>query len=205
MSISTEAMVEREPMTVVVSREGLDPRAERPCRGSSATLAFKGDDALKTAFFAETTSKILVLATNGKVFTLEASKLPGGRGHGEPIRLMVDIEEGADDRRGLPLSGRARRCWSRRATGAASSSRRTRSSAATRKGKRCSMSMRRRRRRVHRAGRRRHVATIGENRKLLVFPLAQVPEMARGKGVRLQRYKDGGIVRRAKSSCSRRA
>jgi topoisomerase-4 subunit A len=59
-------------------------------------LQFKGDDTLKTAFFSETTSKILVLATNGKVFTLDVGKLPGGRGFGEPVRLYADIEEGED-------------------------------------------------------------------------------------------------------------
>ncbi len=59
-------------------------------------MHFKGDDALKASFFTETTAKILVVATNGRFFTLDASRLPGGRGFGDPIRLMVDLEEGAD-------------------------------------------------------------------------------------------------------------
>ena len=89
-----EAMIEREPLTVVVSQKGWI----RALKGQVADLSaatFKGDDGLKTSFFAETTSKILVLASDGKVFTLDASKLPGGRGQGEPIRLMADIDESA--------------------------------------------------------------------------------------------------------------
>src|SRR5215218_3358434 len=84
-----EALVEREPITVVVSQKGWF----RALKGHVADLSgvgFKGDDALKLAFFAETTAKILVIASNGKAFTLEASKLPGGRGFGDPIRLLVD-------------------------------------------------------------------------------------------------------------------
>ena len=89
-----EAMIEREPLTIVVSQKGWI-RAMKGQVSDLSTATFKGDDGLKTAFFAETTSKILVLASDGKVFTLEASKLPGGRGQGEPIRLMADIDESA--------------------------------------------------------------------------------------------------------------
>ncbi|MCB1536953.1 MAG: DNA topoisomerase IV subunit A, partial [Rhodoblastus sp.] len=90
-----EALIEREPVTVVVSEKGWI-RALKGHVQDLTNLQFKGDDALLASFFAETTSKILVLASNGKIFTLDASKLPGGRGHGEPIRLMADIDEGAD-------------------------------------------------------------------------------------------------------------
>ena len=89
-----EAMIEREPLTIVVSQKGWI-RALKGQVADLSTATFKGDDGLKTSFFAETTSKILVLASDGKVFTLEASKLPGGRGQGEPIRLMADIDESA--------------------------------------------------------------------------------------------------------------
>ena len=88
-------MIEREPITVVVSEKGWI-RALKGHVQDLSSLQFKGDDALQASFFAETTSKILVLASNGKIFTLDASKLPGGRGHGEPIRLMADIDEGAE-------------------------------------------------------------------------------------------------------------
>ena len=89
-----EAMIEREPVTILVSQKGWI----RAMKGQVADISgatFKGDDGLKTSFFAETTSKILALTSDGKVFTLEASKLPGGRGQGEPIRLMADIDESA--------------------------------------------------------------------------------------------------------------
>ena len=97
-----EAMIDREPLTLVVSQKGWI----RALRGQVADLSsatFKGDDALQTSFFAETTSKILVLASDGKVFTLDASKLPGGRGQGEPIRLMADIDGERRHRRRLGL------------------------------------------------------------------------------------------------------
>src|ERR1700738_3042190 len=90
-----QALVEREPITVVVSEKGWI----RALRGTVADLAgivFKADDRLKFAFAAETTSKCLVFATNGRFYTLEAAKLPGGRGHGEPIRLFIDLEQESD-------------------------------------------------------------------------------------------------------------
>ncbi|HXW19933.1 MAG TPA: DNA topoisomerase IV subunit A, partial [Roseiarcus sp.] len=95
IDVLNEALVEREPVTIVVSKKGWI-RALKGRIEDLSSLAFKGDDDLKTSFPAETISKILVVATNGKAFTLEAAKLPGGRGHGEPIRLMADIDEGAD-------------------------------------------------------------------------------------------------------------
>src|SRR5690606_31385728 len=91
----TEAFVEREPLTVVVSEKGWI-RALKGHVQDVTNLSFKTGDSLKTAFFAGTTSKLLVLASNGRVFTLDASKLPGGRGQGEPIRLAIDLEESAD-------------------------------------------------------------------------------------------------------------
>src|SRR6185436_18990404 len=90
-----EALVEREPITVVVSEKGWI-RALRGHATDLSNVAFKTDDALKFSFFAETTSKCLVFATNGRFYTLDASKLPGGRGHGEPIRLFLDIEQESD-------------------------------------------------------------------------------------------------------------
>src|SRR5205085_8392760 len=90
-----EALVEREPITVVVSEKGWI-RALRGTVADLSGIAFKVDDALKFAFPAETTSKCLVFATNGRCYTLDAGKLPGGRGHGEPIRLFIDLEQDAD-------------------------------------------------------------------------------------------------------------
>jgi topoisomerase-4 subunit A len=89
------AMIEREPITVVVSEKGWI-RALRGHVTDLSGIAFKTDDRLKVAFLAETTSKCLVFATNGRFYTIEASKLPGGRGHGEPIRLFIELEQEAD-------------------------------------------------------------------------------------------------------------
>src|ERR1700681_4161229 len=90
-----EALVEREPITIVVSEKGWI-RALKGTVTDLAGIAFKTDDQLKFAFPAETTSKCLVLATNGRFYTLDANKLPGGRGHGEPIRLFIDLEQESD-------------------------------------------------------------------------------------------------------------
>ncbi|MBV9703916.1 MAG: DNA topoisomerase IV subunit A [Methylobacteriaceae bacterium] len=186
-----EAMIEREPITVVVSEKGWI-RALKGHVADLSSLTYKGDDALKVSFFAETTSKILVLASNGKVFTLDAARLPGGRGTGEPIRLMADVDEGADVVAVFPHKPGAKMLI------AGSDHRgfvvpQDEMLSATRKGKGVlnidppgkAVLI------VPAAG--DHVAIVGENRKLLVFPLVQVPELARGKGVRLQKYRDGGI------------
>jgi topoisomerase-4 subunit A len=90
-----EALVEREPITIVVSEKGWI-RALRGTVTDLSGVVFKTDDGLKFSFAAETTSKCLVYATNGRFYTLDASKLPGGRGHGEPIRLFADLEQDAE-------------------------------------------------------------------------------------------------------------
>ncbi|MCL2452459.1 MAG: DNA topoisomerase IV subunit A [Alphaproteobacteria bacterium] len=185
------AMIEREPLTIVVSEKGWI-RALKGHAEDFESLSFKGDDRLFISFFAETTSKILVFSSDGRVFTLEAAKLPGGRGQGEPIRLMADIAEGETIKAVFPYVG------GRKMLVAASDGRGFLASqdemvAGTRKGKQllnvekpavAALI-------VEAAG--DHVAVIGENRKLMIFPLAQVPEMSRGKGVRLQKYRDGGL------------
>ena len=105
----TEAMIEREPITIVVSQKGWI-RSLKGHVADVSTLPYKGDDALETAFFAQTTSKILAFASNGKVYTLDAAKLPGGRGHGEPIRLLADIDEDASVIRWRPIRRELRCC-----------------------------------------------------------------------------------------------
>jgi topoisomerase-4 subunit A len=186
-----EALVEREPVTIVVSQKGWI-RALRGHIEDLSSLVFKGDDALKASFPAETTSKILVVATNGKVFTLDASKLPGGRGHGEPIRLFADIDEGADIAAVLPYRAGAK------ALVASNDGRgfvvgHDDMLSSTRKGRAVLIVDTPAEAAVITPAEGDHVATIGQNRKMLIFPLDQTPEMARGKGVRLQRYKDGGL------------
>ena len=186
----TEAMVEREPITVVISDKGWI----RALKGHVADLSavqFKGDDSFKLSIHAQTTDKLLVLATNGKVFTLEASKLPGGRGFGDPMRLLVEIEPDADIVDVWRHEAGARRLLvARDSRGFVVGS--DDLVANTRKGKNAlTVDSARAWLSVPVLG--DAVAIIGENRKLLVFPLDQIPEMTRGKGVRLQKYKEGGV------------
>lgn len=121
-----EAMAVREPITVVVSDKGWI-RALKGTVTDFSGVAFKADDRLKFAFPAETTSRILVLATNGRFYTIDAGKLPGGRGHGEPVRLFFDIEQDADLVAAFPTPADAS-SWSRADPGAASSCPRTNAS-----------------------------------------------------------------------------
>ena len=186
-----EAMIEREPITVIVSEKGWI-RAMKGHQADLSGVQFKGDDALKTAFFAETTSKIVVAADNGRFFTLDASKLPGGRGFGDPIRLMVDLEEGADFIAAFPYRAGSKLLVVG-SDGRGFVVPTDDITANTRKGKQVLNLDAPARMVVCTEAEGDHVAVIGENRKLLIFPMKQVPEMTRGKGVRLQRYKDGGV------------
>jgi topoisomerase IV subunit A len=186
-----EALVEREPITVVVSEKGWI-RALRGVVTDLSGVAFKADDRLKFAFPAETTSKCLVLATNGRFYTLEAARLPGGRGHGEPIRLFIDLEQEADLVRVFPYQG-ARKFLVASAQGRGFVVPEDECVAITRKGKQVLNVTPPDAARAVAAVEGDLVAAIGENRKMIVFPLDQVPEMTRGRGVRLQRYKDGGL------------
>ncbi len=185
-----EAMIEREPVTVVVSKKGWI-RALKGHVQDLSTLQFKSDDELGASFFAQTTSKVLALASNGKAFTLDAGKLPGGRGHGEPIRLFADIDEGADVVAVIPhVGGASLLLVTDDGRGFVVGQDDLLSS--TRKGRAALNVDAPGRLKIVTEAEGDHVAIIGENRKLLVFPLAEAPRMARGKGVRMQRYKDGG-------------
>jgi topoisomerase IV subunit A len=185
------AMVEREPVTVVVSDKGW-VRALKGHVADLSGLQFKSDDKLRLAFFAETTSKLLMFATNGRFYTLEVSKLPGGRGHGEPVRLFVDLEQEADVITVFPLRG-GRKFLVASVAGRGFVVPEDECVANTRKGKQILNVDAPDEARVVMPVDGEQVAVVGENRKMLVFPLEQVPEMTRGRGVRLQRYKDGGL------------
>ena len=186
-----QALVEREPITVVVSEKGWI-RALRGTVTDLAGIVFKADDRLKFAFAAETTSKCLVFATNGRFYTLEAAKLPGGRGHGEPIRLFLDIEQESDLVSVFPYQG-ARKFLVGSAQGRGFVVPEDECVANTRKGKQVLNIAAPDVARAIAQVEGELVAAVGENRKMLIFPLEQVPEMGRGRGVRLQRYKDGGL------------
>ncbi|MFT0891181.1 DNA topoisomerase IV subunit A [Pseudochelatococcus sp. G4_1912] len=187
----TEAMVEREPITVVLSTKGWI-RALKGHGSDLASLQFKGDDTLFLAFATETTAKLLVLADNGRVFTLDASKLPGGRGFGDPLRLMVDLDEGAEIIAAFPYTA-GEKLLLAASDGRGFVALADEITANTRKGKQVLNLDAKGKARLCVPVKGDHVAVIGENRKLLVFPLTQLPEMVRGRGVRLQRYGDGGV------------
>jgi topoisomerase IV subunit A len=135
---------------------------------------------------------LLVFATNGRFYTLEAAKLPGGRGHGEPIRLFVDLEQEADLVAVFRHQG-GRRFLVGSAQGRGFVVPEDECLANTRKGKQVLNVTPPDAARAVAVVEGELVASIGANRKMVIFPLDQVPEMARGRGVRLQRYKDGGL------------
>ncbi|MBV8971241.1 MAG: DNA topoisomerase IV subunit A [Sphingomonadaceae bacterium] len=195
-AIPLEAMIDREPLTIILSAKGW----VRALKGhadlaAGEALRFKEGDGPAFAFHAQTTDRIVVAAANGRFYTLAADRLPGGRGFGEPIRLMIDLDGAtpivavfvhaadsrlllaAGDGRGFVVAGDDLL-------------------AETRKGRQVM---------TPRAGAalklirplkpdNDHLAVIGDNRKLLIFPLADVPVMARGQGVALQKYRDGGLA-----------
>ncbi|MGB9000160.1 MAG: DNA topoisomerase IV subunit A [Pseudolabrys sp.] len=185
-----EAMVVREPITVVVSEKGWI-RALRGHVSEFSGVSFKTDDALKFAFPTETTAKVMIFGSNGRFYTLDASKLPGGRGHGEPVRLFIDLEN-ADVVAALAYQGRRKfLVASHQGNGFVVAE--DECLGTTRKGKQV-LNLKA----PDKAGAMTTVdgelvATIGGNRKMVIFPLNQVPEMGRGRGVRLQRYKEKGL------------
>jgi len=186
------AMVEKEPVTVVVSEKGW-LRAMKGHLTDHSLFAFKEGDSLKLAFHAQTTDKILVFTTGGKFYTIGVDRLPGGRGHGEPIRIIVDMENDQaivtafvhDPKRRLMLASHE---------GYGFVVPEAEVFANTRKGKQVMNVKSPDEAQLCLTVQGDHVAIVGENRKLLVFALSEIPEMVRGKGVRLQRYKDGGVL-----------
>ncbi|WP_114860067.1 DNA topoisomerase IV subunit A [Azospirillum brasilense] len=193
IDIPVDAMVEREPLTVLCSQKGWI-RAVRGHLTDAERLDVKYKEGDKEGFsvHCETTDKLLVFGTNGKFYTLSADKLPRGRGFGEPVRLMIDLGNEADiitlfkhqpDRRLLVASedGRGFQVEENEVV------------AQTRSGKQILNPDDNKDAKVCIPAEGDHVAVIGNNRLLLVFPLEQVPVMARGKGVQLQKYKDGSL------------
>src|SRR5437660_3764655 len=190
-AILEQALFDREPITVVVSQKGWI----RALRGSVTDLsgvAFKADDGLKFAFPAETTSKCLVFASNGRFYTLDAAKLPGGRGHGEPIRLFIDLEQ-QDELVTVFRHQGGRKFLVASAQGRGFVVPEDECLANTRKGKQVLNVTQPDAARAIAVVEGELVASIGDNRKMVIFSLDQVPEMTRGRGMRLQRYKDGGL------------
>ena len=186
-----EAMLVREPITVVVSDKGWI----RALRGHVIDLSgvtFKTDDQLKFAFQTETTAKVMIFAGNGKFYTLDGAKLPGGRGHGEPVRLFFDIDQDAEIVAAFAYQG-GRKILVASYQGNGFIVPEDDCLSATRKGKQVLNLKAPDRAAAMTVIDGDTLALIGQNRKMIVFGLDQVPEMTRGRGVRLQRYLDKGL------------
>jgi topoisomerase-4 subunit A len=187
-----EALIEKEPVTVILSRMGWI-RAMKGHVDKAAEIKFKDGDGPAFQVHAQTTDKLLLFATNGRFYTLGCDKLPGGRGMGEPVRLMIDLPA-TDDiivamtyTQGAKLlvassDGRGFIVDSDSALAQTKNGKQVLNVEGKVKAKVC----------VPAVG--DTVAVVGENRKLLIFPRDQLPEMARGKGLTLQKYKDGGLA-----------
>lgn len=189
--IPYEAMIDREPITVICSRMGWI-RAMKGHVDLAAEQKFKDGDGPRFAFHAETTDKILLVAENGRFYTLLGANLPGGRGMGEPVRLMIDLpnDTGITDlliyRAGQKylLASSAGDGFIVPSEELLAQTKAGKAVLTVRDGVKTAVC-------VAVAG--DTIAVVGDNRKMLVFPLSDLPEMAKGKGVRLQKYKDGGL------------
>ncbi|MEZ5725954.1 MAG: DNA topoisomerase IV subunit A [Paracoccaceae bacterium] len=185
--LDMDAMIEREPVTVILSKMGWI-RAMKGHQPLDGELKFRDGDGPFMALHAETTDKLMLYGSNGRFYTLSANNLPGGRGLGEPVRLMVDLPNDAAIVDLFPWRDGVRYLLASKAgdgfvVNAADILAQTKSGKQVLNGDAL----------LCRPVEGDHVATVGENRKMLVFPLTELPEMARGKGVRLQKFKDGGL------------
>ena len=189
--VPLEAMIEREPITIVCSKMGW-VRAMKGHVAPDQPLKFKDGDEARFALHAETTDRLLVFGSNGRFYTLSAASLPGGRGMGEPLRLMVDMPNDAEII-SLFLHLPGRRLLVASSGGDGFIVPEAEVLAQTRAGKQVLNVRAPVRALLCKPVDGDHVACVGENRKVLVFPLDELPEMARGKGVRLQKFKDGGL------------
>jgi topoisomerase-4 subunit A len=191
--VPIEAFIEREPVTIICSEKGWI-RAAKGHLGADADIKYKEGDGPRFILHAQTTDKLLVFGTNGRFYTVPADKLPGGRGQGEPLRMMIDLGNDQDivdlkvlkgGRKFIVASsaGRGFIVAEDETVAQTRNGRQVLNLAKDEKAAACYV--------VNEGD--NFVAVIGENRKLLLFPIAEVPEMGRGRGVILQKYKDGGL------------
>ena len=189
--VPIEAMIEREPITIVCSKMGWI-RAMTGHIDLNRELKYKDGDGPAFIFHAETTDRLLVLGSNGRFYTVSCANLPGGRGMGEPLRLMVDLpNEAAIVTMFTYTAGTKLLVASSAGDGFivpqddVIAQTRTGKQVLNVKGDSVAS--------VCRVVKGDHIAVVGENRKVLIFSIEELPEMGRGKGVRLQKYKDGGL------------
>ena len=190
--VPLSAMIEREPVTVICSQKGW-LRSTKGHVEDLSSLKFKDGDRLAYALHAQTTDKVLVLGTNGRFYTIGCDKLPGGRGHGEPVRIMVDLGNEHDiahilihqpDRRLLVASsdGRGFVVPENEVIAQTRGGKQVLNVSGDIEARACCIAE------------GDSVAVVGDNHKMIVFPLDELPEMTRGRGVKLQSYKDGGLA-----------
>lgn len=187
----TEMLIEREPITVICSEKGW-VRAMKGHLDLRAEFKFKDGDGPRFCLHAETTDKLLIFAENGRFYTLGCDKLPKGRGFGEPLSLMLDIPAEVELVTILKAVSGKLLVASDKGHGLVVDM--DSATAQTRGGKQVLNLPSGARAVACCPADGDHVAVVGQNRRLLVFPLAEIPEMSRGKGVILQRYKDGNLA-----------
>ncbi len=186
-----EAMIEREPVTIVLSTKGWI-RALKGHVKELDGLTFRQDDTLREWLHAETTDKLLVLTTDGRIYTMGCDRLPGGRGHGEPLRLLLELGAEVEIAAMFLFAAGTQWLFATKlgrgfiavADDLVATTKRGRQVMSPAEGDAAF-------RAVPATG--DYVAAVGENRKLLLFPIEQVPTLSKGRGVRLQRFKDGGL------------
>ncbi len=191
IAVAAEALIEREAITAILSEKGWI-RAVRGAVAEPAELRFKDGDRLKALVACETTDRLVLFATNGRAYTLRAADLPRGRGDGQAIRLLADLSNEDDviamlvAREGTKylVASRAGRGFIVAGAELLAEKRTGKQVLNLRPGEEAAVCV---------PAEGDHVAVVGANRKLLVFPLGQVPEMARGAGVILQKYRDGAM------------
>ncbi len=192
--VPLEAMIEREPVTVICSAKGWI-RAMRGHAEDTADLKYKEGDSGKFVLHAQTTDRLVIFATNGRFYTIGCDKLPGGRGHGEPLRLMIDLGNEHDlvdmfvytpDKKILVVSdaGRGFIVNENDVIAQTRNGRQVLNLGAGEEGAVASI--------IEDGA--DHVASVGQNRKLLIFPIEELPEMTRGRGNILQRFARGGLA-----------
>ncbi|MGI9393905.1 MAG: DNA gyrase C-terminal beta-propeller domain-containing protein, partial [Boseongicola sp.] len=189
--VPLEAMIDKEPITVVCSQMGWI-RALTGHIDLNRELKFKDGDGPRHLIHAETTDRLLVFGSNGRFYTLSAASLPGGRGMGEPVRLMVDLPNDCEIV-ALFVHTPGQKLLVASNAGDGFVIPEDEVVAQTRAGKQALNVKGEVRAAVCRPIEGDYVAAVGENRKMLIFPVVDLPEMSRGKGVRLQKFKDGGL------------
>ncbi|HKD46249.1 MAG TPA: DNA topoisomerase IV subunit A [Rhizomicrobium sp.] len=191
-AVELASAAEKEPITIVCSQK-LWLRALKGHQEENETIKYREGDGHRFWIHSQTTDRLMMLASDGRFFTLDCSKLPGGRGNGEAIRTFVDLPPDADIAQ-MFVHVPGRKLLLAASSGHGFITSEDDAIAMTKAGKRVmnvkggAMAV------MARPIQGDQVAVVGDNRKLLIFPLSEVPEMARGQGVFLQRYKDGGLV-----------